>query len=405
MAITPAEHPPDPEREVAQSYRRPDTIRESLLTSASLNRHIDSSFANIRILLEPESARRLESLLPFPVYSTPRAPPIYAANFKQAVSLQEKTDLIATFGGDGTILHASSLFSSVPSVPPILSFSLGTLGFLSEWQFLDYKRAFREVYMSGSSTSRSSLLSTTKDNSHTNSAWDPALGASQNPSRSSRILLRDRIRVSLSPSIPSAPSAITKGRENDTSERASKYALNELLLHRGPSPHLVHLTISLNNRPLTTGIADGLIISTPTGSTAYSLSAGGVFFRALVLPEGADIRVRVEEGTRVVGGTAEGGEWREQAVDVSIDGVKVPGGLGVGGEVFVWGEGVGRRREVKSLHQGEGDGQEGENGKGGERDWVGGVPCVMPWTQGGDEGWVGGLNGLLKFNYPFGEES
>jgi NADH kinase len=41
----------------------------------------------------------------------------------------EKIDLIVTFGGDGTILHASSLFSA-GAVPPVLSFSMGTLGFL-----------------------------------------------------------------------------------------------------------------------------------------------------------------------------------------------------------------------------------------------------------------------------------
>jgi NAD kinase len=41
----------------------------------------------------------------------------------------EKIDLVVTLGGDGTILHASSLFS-VGAVPPVLSFSMGTLGFL-----------------------------------------------------------------------------------------------------------------------------------------------------------------------------------------------------------------------------------------------------------------------------------
>ena len=41
----------------------------------------------------------------------------------------EKIDLVITLGGDGTILHASSLFK-VGAVPPVLSFSMGTLGFL-----------------------------------------------------------------------------------------------------------------------------------------------------------------------------------------------------------------------------------------------------------------------------------
>lgn len=41
----------------------------------------------------------------------------------------EKIDLVVTLGGDGTILHASSLFN-IGAVPPVLSFSMGTLGFL-----------------------------------------------------------------------------------------------------------------------------------------------------------------------------------------------------------------------------------------------------------------------------------
>lgn len=44
-------------------------------------------------------------------------------------SCQQKTDLLITLGGDGTILHATSMLSHGP-VPPVLSFSLGTLGFL-----------------------------------------------------------------------------------------------------------------------------------------------------------------------------------------------------------------------------------------------------------------------------------
>lgn len=91
-------------------------------------------------------------------------------------------------------------------------------------------------------------------------------------------------------------------------------------------------------------------------------------------------------------------------VEVSIDGRRWVGGGegGVGMGVRVWGEGVGRRRDLMGKERGvELDGDPGG--------WVGGVPCVMRGSGGegpsGDEGWVGGLNGLLKFNEPFGEES
>jgi NAD+ kinase len=51
--------------------------------------------------------------------------------------------------------------------------------------------------------------------------------------------------------------------------------LNDLVVDRGPSPFLSNLELYGNHAHLTTVQADGLVISTPTGSTAYSLSAGG----------------------------------------------------------------------------------------------------------------------------------
>lgn len=53
------------------------------------------------------------------------------------------------------------------------------------------------------------------------------------------------------------------------------HVLNEVILDRGPSPYSVQLNLSIYETKLTTSIGDGIIISTPTGSTAYNLSAGG----------------------------------------------------------------------------------------------------------------------------------
>lgn len=228
-----------------------------------------------------------------------------------------------------------------------------------------------------------------------NGGW-PELGASLGPTRTARVLLRNRLRVAII------------NAEGETVTPPHLHALNEIILHRGASPHLTHLTISISGRVLTEAVADGLIISTPTGSTAYSLSAGGsivhplvkgivitpicarsLSFRPLVLPNEASVDVRVS------------GDRGGAGVDVSIDGVGRQG-IGVGMGVRVWGESVGRERDIIA--------REGGNKAVGESNgWIGGVPCVMR-GQGregasGDEGWVGGLNGLLKFNYPFGEES
>ncbi|KAH0588745.1 hypothetical protein H2248_004552 [Termitomyces sp. 'cryptogamus'] len=58
----------------------------------------------------------------------------------------EKIDLVVTLGGDGTILHASSLFSA-GAVPPVLSFSMGTLGFLLPFHIDDFAKALESVFL------------------------------------------------------------------------------------------------------------------------------------------------------------------------------------------------------------------------------------------------------------------
>lgn len=349
-------------------------------------------------ILELSAASDLHTHLPFPIYVPPpssSAPSPQPGNPTTSSPLSSKVDLTTTFGGDGTILRASSLFATAPSVPPILSFSMGTLGFLNEWKFPEHKRAFRELYISGDHKLQHSAIST------------------QNvkpPIRTARTLLRNRLRV-----------AITDAN-GSLLIPPHLHALNEIVLHRGSSPHLTHLRLTLGpkhkERSLTTAVADGLIISTPTGSTAYSLSAGGsiihplvkglvitpicarsLSFRPLVLPGEAEVGVTVDEVSRDAGG-----------LQISIDGkewIRGSEGAGVGMGVRVWGERVGRRRDLR--REGQRDDDIGLDLEGDPDGWVGGVPCVMRGNgregASGDEGWVGGLNGLLKFNSPFGEES
>ena len=53
------------------------------------------------------------------------------------------------------------------------------------------------------------------------------------------------------------------------------HVLNEVVIDRGPSPYSVQLDLYVDDVKLTSIIGDGIILATPTGSTAYSLSAGG----------------------------------------------------------------------------------------------------------------------------------
>ncbi|KAF2747715.1 ATP-NAD kinase [Sporormia fimetaria CBS 119925] len=343
------------------------------------SQHLTSTYPSINIILEPDAADEVHEKLPFPVYTC--TPPVNPNS--TSPHLSSKTDVICTLGGDGTILRASSLFSHAASVPPILSFAMGTIGFLGEWKFKEYKRAFREVYMSGA---HDAYFPLSDSSSKTSPSYASMRGKSMGHQRTARILLRNRLKVGVF--------GPTGDRINATDQEGDTYALNEVIVHRGSSPHLKIIDVFVGGRFLTEAVADGMIISSPTGSTAYSLSSGGsivhplvnsllltpicprsLSFRPLVLPAETPITLRLGEKNR----------GRE--VEVSIDGKRISEGIGVGMEVRVLGE------QVKDPISGE---------------WDGGVPSVVRGTTGmedrDEDHWVGGLNALLKFNYPFGDQ-
>ena len=339
------------------------------------------------MILESKTAAEVHSSLSFPVYS--------ASLDDKPTAFHDKVDLAVTLGGDGTILHASSLFATCSNVPPVLSFSMGTLGFLSEWKFSEFKRAFREVYMSGAGAGDRTVVLEEKPETVAPreeqsllgpTGWSSVRGQSMGLTRGAPILMRNRLKVGLF----TADGQETTPIRGKSDHGQGVYVMNELLIHRGKEPHLAVVDVFVGGRFLTEAVVDGIIISTPTGSTAYSLSSGGsivhplvpsilltpicarsLSFRPLVLPLSTPITLRLSEKNR----------GRE--LEVSLDGVNLGQGMAIGMEVRVWNE--------EMRH--------------GKNEWQGGVPSVMRRSMGGEahEGWVGGLNGLLKFNYPFGE--
>ncbi len=347
------------------------------------SRHVSTTYPNINILIEPTVSDELKSDLLGQHFTLPQSD-------HSRHQYDGKVDLVVTFGGDGTILHAASQFATATRVPPILSFSMGTLGFLSEWKFSEFRRAFREVYMSGAASDRHSVIGSQpeahsdKDNDCT--GWSSVRGKSMGPTRGARVLVRQRLKVGIFDANGNRLSSNGGG-----SFLRDMYAMNEVILHRGRDPHLAIVDVYVGGRFLTEAVADGMIISTPTGSTAYSLSSGGsivhplvssllltpicarsLSFRPLVLPSTTPITLKLSEKNR----------GRE--VEVSIDGVRRTEGIGVGTELRVSGE-------------------EFQTDAGA---FAGGIPCIMRTSSAGadGDGWLGGLNGLLKFNYPFGEE-
>lgn len=342
--------------------------------------HVDSVFPGLSFACESATAHELSEHLERPLYTATQGQELRA-------QLGQRMDVIATFGGDGTVLHASSLFSEALNVPPLLAFSMGTLGFLGEWRFADYKRAFREMYMSGS---RDSYDLANSSPTSTNS-WGALVGQSMGSTRSSQVLRRRRLQVSIH---DESGKVIERGSEPGNESGKMKKAMNEVIIHRGSDPHLAIVEVYVGGKLLTEAVADGMIVSTPTGSTAYSLSSGGSILHPLVpavmltpiCPRSLSFRpVVLPASTPIVLKLSKKNRGRE--VEVSIDGQRWSRGVPCGLEVRISSEDLG----------------------GPEADWVGGVPCIVQADGGahgvGNDGWVGGLNSLLKFNYPFGDET
>ncbi|KDE06556.1 hypothetical protein MVLG_03203 [Microbotryum lychnidis-dioicae p1A1 Lamole] len=150
--------------------------------------------------------------------------------------LSSVVDFIVALGGDGTLLRVSSLFDD-GSVPPVIGINTGTLGFMMPVRLGAFKQALKDVL-----ENRASML------------------------------LRMRLQCELYENGRLVDSALS---ENGDEGRAHIHAMNEITLHRGASPHLIYVDAQVYGAHLTEVVADGLLVSTPTGSTAYSLSSGG----------------------------------------------------------------------------------------------------------------------------------
>lgn len=372
-----------------QKLYAPDVVEAVV----KFSKHIHGEYPEVNLVFEPRIAATIQGRLGFPIYAS-----------DERTNIADKIDVIATFGGDGTVLRAASLFKLHGSVPPILSFSMGTLGFLGEWNFDEHKKAWRETYMSGSDVAVHDAAVPRGERDEATApafdGWERMKGKSMGAHRASKILLRHRIKADifdrsgncinheLSDTLASEARSGSKPIAGTTEPSPSLRAINEISVHRGSHPHLAIIDIYQNGHFLTETTADGILVSTPTGSTAYSLSAGGpivhplvksllitpispcsLSFRSLVLPLDTKVCLRMSPKNR----------GRE--LDLSIDGKRCAG-VSPGTEIRIEGEFVGRA----------GPGEE----------WHGGVPCVIRTED--DDPWVGGLTGLLKFNHPFGRE-
>ena len=181
--------------------------------------------------------------------------------------LVSRVDVVVVFGGDGTLLYAARLVAA--SGVPILGINLGSLGFLTEVKPEEMHSAL-EVLLAG------------------------------------EYQLEDRMLLEVE---------VSKNGQTPT-----RYlALNDAVINKGALSRIVEIEVSVNSQLVLVTRADGLIISTPTGSTGYSLSAGGPILyptltafiitpicphtlsnRPVVVPDGAVVGVRLRHGTEVM---------------------------------------------------------------------------------------------------------
>jgi len=136
------------------------------------------------------------------------------------------TDLILSIGGDGTILRAAQ--AAIPGLTPITGINLGKLGFMTELSVDEVTGKLPILLAGGGWVDERSLLQ----------AELPSAGEE-----------------------PELPRIF--------------YALNDVVVARGEVARVIYVEVSIDGEPLTIYKADGVIVATATGSTGYSLAAGG----------------------------------------------------------------------------------------------------------------------------------
>ena len=129
-----------------------------------------------------------------------------------------KIDLIIVFGGDGTLLRAARNY--LEHNIPILGINMGTVGFLTDIKIEDFESVIKDVLVGNCKIEERNLVCASFGNN-------------------------------------------------------SVYGLNEIVIHSGAYTQLMRYRLSVNEKIVYEQRSDGLIIATPTGSTAYALSAGG----------------------------------------------------------------------------------------------------------------------------------
>jgi NAD+ kinase len=192
----------------------------------------------------------------------------------QLIKQPAKLNALLTLGGDGTLLRGARLVSAYDV--PVLGVNMGRLGFLTCCPADQLSDALEHLANKDFAVEERMALTATLDK--------PGGGS-----------------------------------------RESWIALNDVVVHKGGVARVAALKVGVSGEPIATYTADGVVISTPTGSTAYSLSAGGpvvyptlqnilvtpvsphtLAIRPLLLPSTAEVTVQREDGPAEILVTVDG---------------------------------------------------------------------------------------------------
>ncbi|MGA1979635.1 MAG: NAD(+)/NADH kinase [Sedimentisphaerales bacterium] len=192
-----------------------------------------SSLPKLVIFSDPKKGHVAEVVEDFLDFAGSRAEIVASCGIDQCtVDILKEADFAIVFGGDGSITSAARQLSQVNV--PVIGVNLGKLGFLTEFSVGELKEFFPSL--------TSGKLSIEK-----------------------RMMLRCRIF-------------------GDGREKFCSAAINDVFITAGPPFRMIELKMSVDGQSAIDGlVSDGLVISTPTGSTAYNLSAAGPILSANML--------------------------------------------------------------------------------------------------------------------------
>ena len=222
------------------------------------------------VFSDPKKGQAVEVVRHFKDFAKNKAQIIATCNIDDCTAdVLKEADFAVVFGGDGSIISAARHLSR--SNVPVIGVNLGKLGFLAEFSYDELKKCFDSIISGKASIEKRMMLSC-------------------------KVCSGNKVKLTSS-------------------------ALNDVFIAAGPPFRMVELKVLVDGQPLAGCVSDGLVISTPTGSTAYNLSAGGPIlsgrleamvvaplcphslnFRPIVISAGSRIEViglRVNKGTTV----------------------------------------------------------------------------------------------------------